>query len=192
MQHPKLCETKRSTHKSYIRQFLSCIKNFRNWSTPYGVCIFVSAVCIMKFIIRFCILHTYFRCLQIPDCQQCRRHTPARPTYTRNQSERVQCLSDRTHKTRLTWRYPALRAVNIRRVSACSTQKLSLQYSKKREAHAARRKNAGGVSRSANDHASCKQAKCVLSSCHHSHWFSDALIVDDLDGRLVACQSVNT
>ena len=128
MQHPKLCETKRSTHKSYIRQFLSCVKNFRNWSTPYGVCIFVSAVCIMKFIIRFCILHTYFRCLQIPDCQQCRRHTPARPTYTRNQSERVQCLSDRTHKTRLNWWYPALRAVNIVRASACSTQKLSLQY----------------------------------------------------------------
>ena len=69
--------------------------------------------------------------------------------------------------------------------------KLSLQYFKKK-AHAARRKNAGGVSRSANDHASCKQAKCVLSSCHHSHWVSDALIVDDLDGRLVACQSVNT
>ena len=31
----------------------------------------------------------------------------------------------------------------------------------------------------------------VFSSCHHNHWISDALIVDDLDGRLVACQSVN-
>ena len=32
----------------------------------------------------------------------------------------------------------------------------------------------------------------VFSSCHHNHWISDALIVDDLDGRLVACQSVNS